>query len=228
MNNDAGDMKTITYCRTALIFQENEQFAVTDADAERCFLARHERSIYTQFSGVYAWAAKICAHRLHGRLAEANRLLDLGIAEYEAMLADKTLDPLGHQAVSAASIMQVEAWALGRWDWIRPFCAARPNHCSDTIKQVMLAQSDPKALTPMELPLPENALSAPELLTMLYLEQQRVGHCPIERVALEQYISHFRQLGSKVSLRTLENMRVDCQKNQPSVALNQFYKYITN
>jgi DNA-binding winged helix-turn-helix (wHTH) protein len=229
MESGVGDIKLISRCRSAVIFLEAEEFALSKSDADVCFDSRFDKAIYTQFSGTYAWVAKIQAARLQGDLPEANQLLIQAINEYEKMLNDQSLDTAGHQSLSNAAMLFNEAWALGRWDVLTAICAKPQRFCEqEWLASVMKAKDHPEQLNPIAVPAPDQALSAPELLTMLYLEQRRLGHCPIDAAALEKYIDRFRGLGSKISLVTLEKMRKDCVAGQVSSALDQFQARLTN
>ncbi len=229
MESGVRDIKVLSRCRSSVIFLQAEQFALSESDADVCFENRFERSIYTQFSGTYAWVAKIGAARLQGQSLQANQLLVQAIAEYNKMLEDQSLEADGHQSLSNAAMLFNEAWALGRWDLMSAICAKPQQFCQqEWLSSVMKAKDHPEQLQPIAVPTPDQALSAPELLTMLYLEQRRLGHCPIDTATLEKYIDHFRILGSKVSLPTLENMLKDCLPGRVSIALDTFQSRLTN
>jgi DNA-binding winged helix-turn-helix (wHTH) protein len=228
MQQDPEVIRIGVRCRTALIFIESQRAELVEDDLEICFKNRFDRTLYAHFVGFYAWTGKILQQRLNNQPEQAKILFENALLEYKAALLDQSVDPSGHQALSTAQFFITEAWALRQMERVDEICAVQPEACSfEPFAQLIQSEKDPSALKELELPKAAQVVNAAELLMPLYVEQKRLGRCPISPALLEEYIDRFRSQGYILSLVHLESMRGECDGKQVSAALERSRSYLT-
>ena len=228
MDTNSKQLRPLVRCRSALIFIETGERALVNADAEFCLSVRKDRVLYAHYLGFHGWIAKIAQERLYGDTAKAIQMHDTAFVEYQQTASDQSVSNESPEAAHARQILFYEAWALGRWDWITTFCL-QPTNCDlPLIRNILLSKSAPTQLPPMTITPPQEITGgAPEFLASLYLEQRRIGHCPIDAKTALQYRAKFLSFGNFVSLATFAAMALDCKPGQISPSLENYPAQLT-
>jgi hypothetical protein len=184
--------------------------------------------MYAHFVGFYGWVGKIALERLYGSRARALEIYAEAYADYVAALGDKSVDGDGHQAISSGGLLFNEAWALDRPDLMEQMCTLKPRVCDEApLASIRLSQHSPAQLEPLTLQEPSETKNVSEFLIALFLEQKRIGRCPLDQANVQRYVDNFRANGALVSIPILEKMRQECGQKRFSASLDSFKSRLT-